>query len=272
MSAAQIQNERKQRIVVDSNAVANVYDEAPYFLQTTTARLIELAQLRAGMRVLDVATGAGLSAIVAALIVGRQGCVVGIDLAPPQLDCARRKLAAFDLPQIELREMDAECLDFADESFDAVVCASSLYFMADMAAAVREWRRVLVEDGRVAFSAYAPAFMQPLHDIWVARLKRHGVTMEPLATRRLPDEATCARLLHDAGFTDIDVRTEQLGYYQTPEQRWKQLSSGLEGMVLASFAPPEREQIKREHLAELQQLASASGLWFDVPAILALGR
>ena len=78
-------------------------------------QLCDTADLRAGWRVLDVATGSGNAAIVAA----RHGCTaVGIDYVPALLERGRERAAAEGL-EVELLEGDAESLPFTDDSFDA---------------------------------------------------------------------------------------------------------------------------------------------------------
>src|SRR6476660_10311275 len=79
-------------------------------------RLCDTADLRAGWRVLDVATGSGNAAIAAA----RHGCTaVGVDYVPSLLERGRRRAAAEGL-DVELLEGDAEALPFPEASFDAV--------------------------------------------------------------------------------------------------------------------------------------------------------
>jgi len=265
-------DDRKRRLKDVFKAIAPTYD-ALSFLQDTAHRLIELANISAGARVLDVATGTGIVAMVSAGIVGSTGRVVGIDLSSDMLAVARQKAAAAGFTNVEFRAGDAEKLDFPDGSFDAVLCASSLFFIPDMPGALKEARRVLARNGCVEFNSFQSTFLQPFRDLWSARLQKHDLKIGSLPIHRIPDIATCEQLLRDAGFTQLDIRVEQLGYYlQTVQERWNDIVAGLEGMPILKLPAEQREQIKAEHIAELNALASPQGLWIDVPAILAFGK
>lgn len=263
---------QKQRLAVVFNALAPTYDQLR-FLQVSAKRLIEVAGIREGARLLDVATGTGVIALAAASLVGPGGKVVGIDLSPEMLARAKEKLAQAGNANVEFMEGDTERLEFPDSSFDIVVCSSSLFFVPDMAAAVREWRRVLVPGGRVAFSGYRTTMLQPLRDLWAARLAKYGAAQGVLPIHRLGDKAACESLLRNAGFSAIEVQSEQLGYYlPSAEDRWADIVAGLEGKPLLKLTPDQQEQIRIEHIAELDVLASPAGIWVDVPTLFATAR
>jgi len=214
---------------------------------------------------LDIATGTGWAALAAAQHVGPTGRVLGVDLAPEMLARARQKVAAAGLSHVEFRAGDAERLDVADQRFDVVLCASALMILPDMLAALREWHRVLKPGGQVGFSGFGPTFLQPLRDLWEARLRHYGVSL-PTASpnQRLEEPETCRRLLHEAGFVQHEVQSEQLGYYfRTVEEYWEEVWASQRRMDVLQLAPAQREQFKAEHLAEVGALATAQGIWRD---------
>ncbi len=114
--------------------------------------LCDSADLRAGWRVLDVATGSGNAAIAAA----RLGCAaVGIDYVPALLERGRRRAQAEGL-DVDLREGDAEALPFADGSFDAVTSVFGAMFAPDHARTAAEMLRVCRPGGTIALASWTP--------------------------------------------------------------------------------------------------------------------
>ena len=115
-------------------------------------QLCDSADLHAGWRVLDVATGSGNAAIAAA----RLGCqVVGVDYVPALLERGRRRASAEGL-EVEFLEGDAEALPFPDSSFDAVTSVFGSMFAPDQARAAAELLRVCRPGGTIALASWTP--------------------------------------------------------------------------------------------------------------------
>jgi SAM-dependent methyltransferase len=115
-------------------------------------QLCDTADLRAGWRVLDVATGSGNAAIAAA----RHGCTaVGVDYVPALLERGRDRAAAEGL-DVELLEGDAESLPFEESSFDAATSVFGAMFAPDHDRAAAELLRVVRPGGTIALASWTP--------------------------------------------------------------------------------------------------------------------
>jgi ubiquinone/menaquinone biosynthesis C-methylase UbiE len=120
-------------------------------------RLVDLAELREGERVLDVGCGTGTLTMSAKRRVGASGEVCGVDAAVEMVARARHKSAAAGL-EIEFRAAVAESLPFVDASFDAVLTCLMLHHLPPdlREVALREMRRVLRPAGRLLVVEFAP--------------------------------------------------------------------------------------------------------------------
>jgi ubiquinone/menaquinone biosynthesis C-methylase UbiE len=128
------------------------YSAVAALIVPVAERLVDIADLRAGSRVLDVATGTGNAALAAA----RLHCdVVGIDYVGALLDRARERAAAEGLA-IELRDGDAEALPFADASFDAVLSVFGSMFAPNHEHTAGEIVRVTRPGGTIALASWTP--------------------------------------------------------------------------------------------------------------------
>jgi SAM-dependent methyltransferase len=130
----------------------NLGDYATFaeLLQPAADALVARVGVTAGMQVLDVATGTGNAAIVAAAAGGR---VTGLDLTPELFDAARgrARVAGLDLDWIE---GDAEHLPFADQSFERVLSVFGVMFAPDHRRAAAELARVLTPGGTIGVCSW----------------------------------------------------------------------------------------------------------------------
>jgi SAM-dependent methyltransferase len=128
------------------------YSRIATLIVPVAERVVDLADLRAGARVLDVATGSGNAAIAAARSGGE---VVGIDYVETLLERGRERAEAERLA-IELVRGDAEDIGFPDASFDAVLSVFGSMFAPDHEQAAAEIARVTRPGGRIALASWTP--------------------------------------------------------------------------------------------------------------------
>ncbi len=118
----------------------------------TSELLCEAVDLRAGQKVLDVATGSGNTALAAA----RRFCdVTGVDYVPALLDRARLRADAEGL-SLTLQQGDAENLPFPDGSFDVVLSTFGVMFAPNQEQAARELLRVCRPGGKIGLASWTP--------------------------------------------------------------------------------------------------------------------
>jgi SAM-dependent methyltransferase len=129
------------------------YEQTAAELEPVAEHVVSLARLLPGERVVDLATGTGNAALLAA----RTGAVVtGLDAAPRLLDVARERAARAGV-QASFVVGDISALPFEDGSFDVALSVFGLIFASDPSRAFAEMMRVLQPDGRALLSVWVPA-------------------------------------------------------------------------------------------------------------------
>jgi ubiquinone/menaquinone biosynthesis C-methylase UbiE len=175
-------------------------------------RLVEMAEIAPGHRILDVATGIGEPALTAARRVGPTGRIVATDQAPQMLDFARKRADALAMRNVEFREMDAEALELPESSFDAILCRWGLMFLPNLSDALSSMRLLLVPGGRLAATVWSVPSKVPMISLAM------GVVRQMLQTPAPPEETpgpfsladsnALEQALRQAGF--VHVRSERL--------------------------------------------------------------
>jgi ubiquinone/menaquinone biosynthesis C-methylase UbiE len=250
--------------------VADVYDSPSLRAFVSVAnRVVELAGLGSGQTVVDACTGTGHAAVAAARVVGPAGRVIAVDASGQMCAKTREKALAMGLANIDVREGDAAVLPFADGSMDAVISSSAVYTLPDIPSVMREWRRVLKPAGRLAFSTLGTA----ADSLYLDLLRKYGMALPPgLPFERVNTSEKCASLVQEAGFVEIETRTEAFGYYLgSVEECWDIIWNTGARIPLTYLPPQVVEQFKSEYLAAMGARATDRGIWIDWPAVFTVG-
>jgi ubiquinone/menaquinone biosynthesis C-methylase UbiE len=245
--------------------------------QHVNDRLVDLAEIAPGKRVLDIATGIGEPALSAAIRVGSAGRVVATDISKRMLDIARSRASTAGLRNVEFFEADAAGLDFPDHSFDAILCRWGITSLPDYSSLLVRIKGMLTPGGSFATSVWDEASRLPLTRIaiTVAQEMFHSAPPRPEPPPEVPED-TVESVMVRAGFSD--VRTEKL----TVTLELASTEAFTEYLVdvspavaaLLSDQPPLRQKEYQSLLAqELRRYAAVDGR-FRVPnvSICAVGR
>lgn len=224
-------------------------------LQLVSERLCETADLRAGERVLDVATGHGNTALAAA----RCFCEVhGVDYVPALLERGRERAAAERLP-VQFVEGDAEALPFSDASFDVVLSTFGVMFAPDHERAAAELVRVCRPGGRIVMANWTAAgFVGQL-------FKTIGRFVPPPAGLRPPalwsDDAHL-RALFGSAARSIDITRREFNFRYTSADHYIDVFRTWFGPVHLAFRaldPANQEELASDMRALLERHDRGAG-------------
>lgn len=238
---------------------APTYDSVIPFFATFGNRLVELAELAPGTRVLDAGCGRGAALVPAAREVGPSGGVIGVDLSWGMLELLHADLQCLGLAHAAAARMDVMSLAIPDASFDTVLTNFVLHLVPHPEGAAGELARVLRPGGHCAASV--PSGTGP-HWEFVSRLFRafaHRCTEPP----RLPyrPEFDLPTVLSSAGLSLLETRQEKTTFTFPDEAAWWQWAwtQGMRGFF--EILPEDAlEEMRLQAFDELAQLRTDAGV------------
>ena len=263
---------------IQGNPAAQAWDEAAqgwnehgtlirHWLRDATAAMLDSAQIGPGMKVLDVAAGAGDQTADLADRVGHSGSVLATDISARILQLAANNMRAGGLSQVRTMQADAQALGLADSNFDAAICRLGLMFCAAPVLALREIRSALAPGGRFSALVFSGPQANPCVAILMRTACLHaGVTpgdpFAPGSLLSLGRPGLMAGLLLEAGFADIDVRKFAAPMHAARCEDYVEFvrtSASPVIEVLKPLGPQARENAWSDITRQLQQFAAPSG-------------
>ena len=248
------------------------------FTRGATEAVLEAAQLRPGMRVLDLASGVGDPSLFVAEAVGPSGHVVATDLGPGMIGLADEVARARSLRNIEFRVANVEALPFPDESFDVVTCRFGVMFFPDQLRAFRECLRVLKRGGRVAFVVWGRR-EQPFLGTTVGILMKYVEVPPPDPDAphafMFGERGLLKSRLEAAGFAQVreEVRTVQARWSGSAEEYWQQFTEVAAPFrpLVAKLAGDTRARAETEILAALRKLSDGTAITMPLEIVIGTG-
>lgn len=242
-------------------------------------RLVELAGVEPGSRVLDVAAGYGEPSLSAARKAGPEGSVVATDISAEMLAYGRERAKAAGLDNLEFMQADASALDFPHESFDAALSRWGIIFEPDGEAAAARVRGFLKPDSRMAISSWGPPERVPFLAIPMkTAMERLDVPPPPPGTPgplSRPTPEALSGLLEGGGFSDVEVEEAEVTMeWESPEEFTtfiKEIAPPITAMI-----DPHPEEVQKETWAAIteatREAAGSGNVSLTSLALMAAGR
>ena len=247
-------------------------------LVPATEKMLDLAAIAQGSRVLDVGCGSGEQTIIAAHRVGESGHVLATDIAAPMIADTKKNVAAAGLRNVSTRVCAVEALADGGEAFDAAISQFVLMLIPDPVAAARAVLAVLHPGGTFAAIVHGDPQKNPLSTLPAEILARHGgktFNMNKPGFFALADHARLGAVLRNAGFTDVTVSSMPI--VRRLENKAAAVAMIREGwafcQALVSDLPADAQSVAWAEVEQaLARFDGEDGLTFPGEVNLVVGR
>lgn len=242
-----------------------------------TRAIVAAAQVRSGMRVLDIACGTGEPAISLAAVLVDDGDVVGVDISPAPLKIAEERAIQRGLSNVTFQQADAHELPFPNNSFDCITSRLGIMFFSDLPRALSEMRRVLMPSGRAILLVWGPMDQPYFQTTIGAILRMLPEASVPESGRKmfaLGNKGVLTQVLRQAGFSGVkeELVTVPWTWMGTPEEVWEYFQDVAVPFAsfLQSIPAERRPEIDAAVLKEISQYYDGTSIKFTATVNIAV--
>jgi ubiquinone/menaquinone biosynthesis C-methylase UbiE len=242
-------------------------------LQPARDRLLELARLRDGERVLDVACGTGAVALEAARQVGPAGRVLATDLSEQMVELGRRAAAGAGLGNVEFRRADAEQEVAEAGTFDVALCALGLMYVPEPERALRAMAGALRQGGRVVVAVWGERRRCGWADVFPIVDARVESEVCPLFFRLGTGDAIRTAFA-EAGFgrVHVDRLDSPIHHRDLDDACDAALVAGPVALAWSRFVDAERKAVRDEYAASISRFRQGEGYAIPAQFVVASGE
>ncbi len=242
-----------------------------------TRAIVAVAQVRSGMRVLDIACGTGEPAISLAAVLVGDGDVVGVDISPAPLKIAEERAIQRGLSNVTFQQADAHELPFPDNSFDCITSRLGIMFFSDLPRALSEMRRVLKPSGRAILLVWGPMDQPYFQTTIGAILRMLPEASVPESGRKmfaLGNKGVLTQVLRQAGFSEVkeELVTVPWTWMGTPKEVWEYFQDVAVPFAsfIQSIPADRRDEIDAEVLKAVSQYYDGTSIKFTATVNIAV--
>jgi len=252
---------------------ANFYEESwKSQLKPAQMKLMEMAALKPGEKVMETSCGTGLITSLAAEAVGPDGEIIATDISGSMIDLATRRMAELNLKNVTLHRMDGEELDLEDDRFDAAICGLGLMYFPDPVQGLKEMKRVLKPGGRAVIA------------IWGERKNCGWAGIFPIIEKRVASDVcpmffqqgtgkTLEHSMNEAGFHEISVErfSVELNYSTAETAVMAAFSGGPVALAYHKFDDQTKQEAHQDYLNSIAPFQHNNGYRIPGEFVVAMG-
>jgi ubiquinone/menaquinone biosynthesis C-methylase UbiE len=275
------EKEIKRNISGIFSRAASTYDQVGFrFFYYFGKRIVELMDIQKNDKILDVASGRGAILFPAVNKVGPHGSVIGIDIAEGMVQKTTEEIKKYEYSNAKMLQMDAENLEFQDNSFDIILYGLCIFFFPQYEIALNESFRVLKPNGRIGISTFCRTTYEV--NVWIYELVEQYLPKNKREKQHEEEDNDYSifetiegmqKVLTKAGYKEIYNKVEEKNFVcPNAEELWKFLWSAGYRRALEQIDSENLEKLKDEILTNFQKYKGQDGLNWNIKVLFTFGR
>jgi ubiquinone/menaquinone biosynthesis C-methylase UbiE len=253
---------------------ASGYYEAYWQKQLYPAqqKLLELANIKNGDKIIDIACGTGLVSFPAAELAGENGFVMANDISDKMVEMGAAIAKEKNLSNISFQRMDAEELEVEDNSYNIALCALGLMYFPDPLKAIKEMYRLLKPGGHAVVAVWGQRKNCGWAEVFEIVDRRVASEVCPMFYN-LGNEGTLQQYMNAGGFKDIStVRINTLLNYSSGEEACgAAFLGGPVALAYSKFSDDIKGEVCKEYVESIKSFKNADGYHVPGEFVVAIG-
>jgi ubiquinone/menaquinone biosynthesis C-methylase UbiE len=218
--------------------------------QKVSDKLVELAEIKPGDKVLDIATGIGEPAVTAAKRVQPNGKVIATDISSQMIAIAKSRAKSLGLDGImEFKESDGEKLDFPESTFNAILSRWGLMFLPNLPTALTAIKQLLIPGGKLAAAVWSSPSKVPMLDLAFSTVRKQiNAPTPPPGTPgpfALANSEALKQSFSQAGFKDIRIQPFDITFAFDSADSYTRFQQQITAPIQAMLANQTEERRKQ---------------------------
>ena len=253
---------------------ASGYYEAYWQKQLYPAqqKLLQLANIKSGEKIIDIACGTGLVSLPAAELAGEKGFVLANDISDKMVETAAAIAKERNLFNISFQRMDAEDLDVEDGSYNIALCALGLMYFPDPLKAIKEMYRSLKPGGHAVVAVWGQRKNCGWAEVFEIVDKRVASEVCPMFFN-LGNEGTLQQYMSAGGFKNISTErlNTVLNYNSGEEACSAVFLGGPVALAYSKFSDNVKREAQTEYIESIKPFKETDGYHVPGEFVVAIG-